>query len=302
MEQKNMDYADICDRLLRILHSVVEPTMNLNVDEYTMESHARGLATKYYNHAITIRVLSNYDKDKNVPYLPATTSAFSSIQVLTRAALETFLVFHHIFVAPDTLDEVRFRFSAYALAGCMERGTPIFYSEDYPIGEEGKAAWRFNNDLRQNSIFKSKDMKNQRRILSGKWRIAGWKDIAKRANLSEFISSSMYEYLCGYAHSGSLSVRQTQIIQNLGQQHSNIDSMLLLVDICCANMITNYCDLFPSVKPILLDQPQAEPFVNLWIRAGRNEEPTPELMRSPWRDSYAQYVDISSDLPKPDLE
>jgi hypothetical protein len=312
MDQDQLDYADICGRLLNILHSVLEPALNCNVNEYTMESYARGLATKYYNHALTILDLSSYDKAANIPYLPAATSAFSSIQVLTRAAFETFLVLYHIFVAPVNQKEMEFRFMAYALAGCMERATSIYgddcydseyYSEDYILYTDRKAALKFRQNLKQNSVFKTKDSKDQRNILNGKWHVSQWRHIARDAKLSDFISNRMYPYLCGYAHSGSLSVRQTQIIQNLGQQHSMIEAMLLLLCIYSANVIANYCDILPSVKSILLDQPQAESFVDFWIHQGRDEETAPELLRrSTWFDSFDNDIVDPSNFPKSDTE
>ncbi len=310
MEQKHLDYAANCNRLLDIMHGVLELAMDSDSGGYTMESYARGLAIKYYNHAVTIWVLSNHDKAANIAYLPAAATAFSSIEVLTRAAIETFLVFHHVFVAPSNQEELEFRFGAYALAGCLERAIAFYgegfydldlYGEDYIMYADRKAAQRFIRSLRQNSVLRNMQTKEQKRILSGRWRISHWSDIAKEAKLSEFISQKMYPYLCGYAHSGSLSVRQSQIIQNLGQQHSMNDTMLVLVNICTANMVVDYCGIFPSVRSVLSSQPQADTFVDLWVGAGRDKEPSAEFpIRSPW-DLYDQNMPAVSNA-QPDTK
>jgi len=82
---------------------------------------AEGLATKFFLHAASVLYLSRKVSILDFPSATLKDYDPASIDVLTRAAFETFLAFHYVFVAPETTNEQSYRYWAWRAAGLAER-------------------------------------------------------------------------------------------------------------------------------------------------------------------------------------
>ena len=205
----------------------------------------------------------------------------ASIDVLTRAAMEAFLVFHYVFYSPATGGEKDYRYWTYKAAGLVER-------QNLPDGilehakqkaEEKKILEETFAKLDLNSTYKALGATQKRRFIEGKewnlWRwnpeakkVLSWQEIASDAGFSVMLASYMYRHLSGHAHSSSLSVLQTQqaIVRNESEHliSASINTMKILV----ANMIHEYTELFPEGQPLLAES-GASTFVDTWIQIGQ---------------------------------
>lgn len=244
--------------------------------------YAHNLANRFIQYALTKLHLCN---DKNVETLPSwgdvKVSDPASIDVLTRAAMEAFLVFHCVFYSLATEDEKDYRYWTYKAAGLMERQNlpdGVFEHAKQKI-EERKTVETILAKLGSNPIYKALTPKQRTRFSEGKewnlWRwnrdskkVMSWQDIATDAGLSVILASYMYKHLSGHAHSGSLSVLQTQqaIVRNEADRliSPSINTMKILV----ANIIYEYIKLFPDAQPVLAKS-GASTFVDTWIRIGQ---------------------------------
>ena len=244
--------------------------------------YAHNLANRFIQYALTQLHLCN---DKNVETLPSLgdvrVSDPGSIDVLTRAAMEAFLVFHCVFYSPATEDEKDYRYWTYKAAGLIERQNlpdGVFEHAEQKV-EERKTLEEIIAKLGSNPIYEALTAKQKMRYIEGKgwnlWRrdrdpkrAMSWQDIATDAGLSVILASYMYKNLSGQAHSGSLSVLQTQqaIVRNEADRliSPSINTMKILV----ANMIYEYIKLFPEAQPVLAKS-GASTFVDTWIRIGQ---------------------------------
>jgi len=95
--------------------------------------------------------------------------------------------------------------------------------------------------------------------------------MAKEAYLDELHASTIYAYLCGYAHSGSLSVLQISDAKLREQQEKLFRIAVQNTMIATANMIFLYCDLFPNGKNALAKNPEATQIAREWRSIGRGK-------------------------------
>ena len=262
-----IDYENNCQRLTRILRAVLDIYKNRHLGN--KELYAHNLAHTFLNHVYAVLVLIEHEQKTNLPYLPVEISMLPSIQVLVRASFEAYLTFYHIFIDPQTIEQRNFRYLRYVYSGYFERGK-IELSDDIVIRDreiatkDREIASRLRRQLRANNIFQTLGSRQQEKILDGNWRLETWTDIGLKAGFSRQISIIFYKYLCGYAHSGSLSVRQSSQVLSKGQQFRSIDSLIVLLNICIAKMIEAYRVIFIETETCLSEEVKG--FITLWAR------------------------------------
>jgi hypothetical protein len=240
------------------------------------------LANKFISHALIMLHLLD---DTNVLVLPSSSfppikiifAASASIDVLTRASLEAFLVFHHVFYAPTTTEEKNYRYWSYKAAGIVEWQNGLENMSEYEQekAEEKKELNKLSERLKSNTVFQSLTDSQKKRILKGEWRWepgvknhVSWSNIASDAGFSKMLASPIYRYLSGSAHSSSTSIlRMDQALRNKEPEKlikPSIDTMNVLV----ANMIREYCALYPRAQDVLRES-GASSFVEVWGNVGR---------------------------------
>ena len=241
---------------------------------------AHNLANKFLGHALTILHLSRGTVIQDLPsFRKLNFPDSASIDVLARASFEAFLVFHFVFFAPTTADEKNFGHWCYQAAGIAERqNLPVSIREHVQqIAEEKELLGRLHTKLETNIIFQGITESQKRQVFEGKgrwkWRPScnkevSWRDIAIDAGFSEMLAFHIYKHLSGYAHSGSLSVLQmTQALENK-EPEKLIKPSINLMNILTANMIQEYCSLFPEAL-VILKESGASQFMETWVHIGR---------------------------------
>ncbi len=126
------NYVMLLDLLAKANYSVE----GLSISDTTERERlfiAHWLAHKFIGHALAVLNLSRGYKVEELPsFQPVNFTDSWSINVLTRAAMEAFLIFQYVFFAPTTTEEKEYRYWAYKAAGLAER-------KNFPTTtEEGK--------------------------------------------------------------------------------------------------------------------------------------------------------------------
>ena len=168
------NYVILLDLLAKANDSVKGSSIS-DVTERERLLDAHRLANKFIGHALTVLNLSRGYKVKELPsFQPVNFTDSWSIDVLTRAAMEAFLIFHYVFYAPTTIEEKDYRYLTYKVAGLAERqNLPESISEHkHQKTEEKKMLEKFRTTLESNAVFQSLTAKQQEKIFSGKgkWR------------------------------------------------------------------------------------------------------------------------------------
>lgn len=271
----------LIDILAQVI-SVVTPSSVTNPTVRERQTDAHMLANRFLQYAMTILHLSD---DRNSVNLPSFGDIRvldpASIDILARAAMEAFLVFHHIYYSPSTGDEGEFRYWTYKVIGLANRqgilkGT---FKHQKQKDEEKKRIEDIIGSLEANPIFKNLTQKQKEGIATDQqrdlWRwnsntkqILAWSAIAIDAELSKMMAQHIYSHLSGHAHSGSLSVLQTQQAVVRKEEEKLITPSLDVMKILTANMINEYTAVFKDAHD-KLSTTGAVKFVETWVEVGR---------------------------------
>ncbi|GAH48952.1 unnamed protein product, partial [marine sediment metagenome] len=196
--------------LLGLLRRVTSETKSLVASDNNRLTFATGLGLKFFRHSASIFYLSRGTIIKDFAVGEVNCIDFGSINAVARAVFEAFLTFHHVFAACQT-DQVRYlRYWSWLLSGLCERQKAPAPAPEYQekLEIERKDIKELHKKLGSNSEFIQLSKKQRANIMKGRWRLCSWKEMTRDAGLDEFHASTMYAYLCGYAHSDSLSVSQ----------------------------------------------------------------------------------------------
>lgn len=232
---------------------------------------AEGLAVKLFEHTASIGYLY---KDTLMPEINLRIFDLATLNVIARAIIENFLVFYYVFIEPQNKEEEDFRYMTYHLSGLIER-------QNYPIespqgkiilSNEKKVIDSIISKLEKNKYFLEMKKEDKNKLLNwGEWRFKGWSNIALSAGLNESNSKAFYKLLCGYSHSGSLSLQQIHQTVSKQDKIKLFNGTLSLLKIAIANMIISYCHYFPKALAFYMENIESKLLVKLWIDVGKTE-------------------------------
>lgn len=223
------------------------------------------LAIKLYRHLYSMRQLSS----GSTLFAQNLEHAFidhSSIQVLARAALETYLVFYYVF-ALDDLVESKFRHLTWKLGGLMDRQklTPITEAARTTKRTELSQVIELQTQIASQNFFSSFTEKQQKKILEGEWRIGkGWEQLATNAGFHTTYFRNIYTYLCGYSHSSYASALQIREAKELSSQRELSNSMFGVACMIAAHFAFTYSNLFSRAKDALDASPDLKSIARKW--------------------------------------
>lgn len=217
--------------------------------------YAEGLGHKVIRHIVSAWHL-------NSPYILqldgkqfAEEIDFASIAILTRSALETYLVFNYIFTNSDSDEEQRFRFQTWHLAGFLERANmPATTREHLDKAQyEKKETEKLRTELKDSPSFSKLTPNQQQQILKGDWRMRlPWHVLATKAGFSTDFFVQQYKFLSSYAHAGRLSVMQIQQANTLMKQKELSRSFVAILMILLAKFTADYLKVIPHYKGVKL--------------------------------------------------
>lgn len=261
-------------KLLDLLFKVVNANIGPLKDTDDRFLWAEDIVTKFFHHATSILYLSRETQVSDFPSAPLKFIDPASITVLARAALESFLTFHYVFISPGTAKEKNCRYWAWRAAGLTTRQSfPIQHIEEYKqqLSEEKKKVDELYTKLNSNSVFLQLSKDQKKKILKGEWRLKSWPDIAQSAGLAKDLATNkcIYSYLSEYAHSGSLSAAQVKQASLNKEQLRLIQFKMNYIPIVIANFIRGYCQLFPRAKATLTADAEGRKMVKGLIKVGQ---------------------------------
>ena len=284
IEQSKTKSKQAFVKLLDLLARVIDANKGYSVNDISDGKrlwYAHNLAFKFMDQAFTVLYLSHGTNVQDIPSFKFSFIDSASIDVLTRATMETFLVFHYVFFAPQTKGEKDYRYWAYKAAGITERQSiPIITEETRRTLDNDRLVLdKLRDKLKSNAVFQSLSTRQKRQIFEGKgkWKWApgvknhvSWHEIAIDAGFSVMLASHMYRHLSGHAHSSSLSVLQSQQVLINKEREQTIGASISTINIVAANLIREYCALFSLAQDVLSKDPEGNDIVEAWIDIGHD--------------------------------
>jgi len=263
-------------KMLETLIKVAEANKGTALGEDDRLLDAEGLFMKFIGHAASALYLF---RSTTLPSIKVTDRGIGffdpgSINVLGRAALESFLVFHYVFVEPRSDDEKDFRYYSWLHASYIDRQKFPSWSEEgkKQLNDEKKIIDDLKEKIKNNNVFNLFDnvKKEKWRIQwqKGQWKTKSWTDIGVAAGLSEILAKQYYGHLCVYAHSGCQSARQVGNAETAEIQKDLCLATMKLIMIAMANMIKAYCQMFEKSNDILQKDKDAKKNIDRWVHIG----------------------------------
>jgi hypothetical protein len=239
------------------------------------------LALKLYSHATTVYWLRAAATKAPVPYSMENGSSFhdfSSITVLTRVIMETYLNLFHVFFEPTTDDDFEYNHALWLLSGFIlrENYTPSDPLLQGRIPEERRRIDELKTRLQATKRFKALNSnpqnstlnKTQRAILRGAR--ASSKSSAKAAGFSGEMIEHLYSFQSSYVHADGLSGLQIQIADTSQDQIEFIETQMQVIMIFLSKMILDYANKFPESKAACDKDPAAYAQAQAWVDAGHH--------------------------------
>lgn len=272
------DYIKLLETLIKVAEA--NKGTALGADDRFLD--AEGLCKKFIGHAASALYLFGSTTLPSVKVTDRGISFFDlgSINVLGRAALEAFLVFHYVFAEPRSDNEKDFRYYLWRHASYIDRQKFPSRSEEVKkqlINEKKIVKERINN----NSVFKQFDEEKRNELLKkmekGEWRLQwqngqlkrkSWTSIGVSAGLSEILAKQFYGHLCTYAHSGCQSAQQVGNAETSENQKALCLATMKLIMIAMANMIKAYCQMFEKSNDVLQKDEDAKKVIDQWVHIG----------------------------------
>jgi len=272
MEPK--DYDDQLDTLIstfiKIGNSMAKKPNPLSDNSLL---YSEGLGRKVLHHAISIRHL--YKGVRLITNDGAFTPQidFASICILTRAALETYLAFNYIYIAPSNPKESYCKFLFWDLSGYIERSKYLPKSDDHQKlkDQEEQMILKLTDEIKNEPYFQNLTSKMQRLALNGKWRLdQTWSKLAVKSGFSETFFNQQYSFLCGYAHSGRVSVMQIMVTKELEKQWEMAQASIGVLMVVLAKTTYDYVNLIPGIKSHIDTSSEECNVITRWKTIGEN--------------------------------
>lgn len=284
--QEQDDYIKLLETLIKVVDS--NEGTALGRDNRLLE--AEGLCMKFIGHVSSALYLFG---STTLPSVKVTNRGISffdpgSINVLGRAALESFLVFHYVFIEPQSDDEKDFRYYSWVYASLLERQKFPSRSEEgkRQLTDEKKIIDALKEKIKNSSFLKQFDKKEKEKLFkkidkgdkevwrlqwqreNKQWQPQSWTNISMSAGLSKILAKQFYGYLCAYAHSGCQSVQQIGNALTADTQKAMCVATMKLVMIAMANMIKVHCQLFVKSEDVIQQDDIAKKLVGQWVHIG----------------------------------
>lgn len=262
-------------KLLDILFRIMLTNKGVKPGEGLRGLDAGSLVSKFFGHAISALYLH---KGINIPDLsiPMTNVLDpSSLDVLVRAALESFLVFYYIFIESSDKNESDLKYQAWELAGFYKRQEfPAKLEENIKkLNREREAIKELEEKIKSNLIYKSYSEKKKKnffkQLKKGFWRSKGWAEIAESAGFSKINAEVVYSFLCEHAHSGNISATQIWQSNSHSIRRNLMRPKIGHLNICTANMIKCCCSYFPRAREYYVNNYEEPNIVTLWLGIGQ---------------------------------
>lgn len=256
-----MQYEEEFETLLELMVRLVESTDGKEIppDEEWHE-YSNAFAVKLVHHLGTAYYIANGTnlvvKDKLHQYFD-----HSSFKVIIRSALEAYLAFYFIIVAPANNAEKKFRFNIWQLGGLLER------QKSAVITPEGKLKLLSEKPLvekvlayvKNDPLYKKLNDKQKEKARNGEWRLGrGWRKLAEIADINANYFEAVYRYLCGYAHSGHLSLFQIKQSETVESQSDHIKHVMGIGVMIMSHFCFAYSSLYAEAKEALEADEQAK--------------------------------------------
>jgi uncharacterized protein DUF5677 len=236
---KNEEYLLLLKALLAVGDVVKDYAPN--EDEIWLD--AEGLMAKFVQHVRSIYYLS---KSVKITEISANFYDAASINALSRVAIETYLVFHYIYIDPRDDEERECRHLCWKLASMLLL-EELFVQSHPNIKIPCKIKDEKNELLLKmmaNKYVEKLKTGQIKSLLRMKRAVPPYRKLGQVAGLSFIHRDLYYRYTNEHVHSGRHSAVQVHSADNAEGQKQLFQAAITHIRMCMACMVVDYANLF----------------------------------------------------------
>lgn len=263
-------------KLITVFYAIVESKRGTTLpanDKWLYDTEI--LAVKLYYHLSSILHLSFGTVVPGREDHKSTFFDHASMNVLARAALETYLTFFFIYGdSSSSIEERRFRHSVWKLSAPTDRQGFNVVSEAavQALAVEKQYIEKMLREIEENPVFLAMKETLRKKARKGEWRLGrGWADLAEIAGFAKQTFKTFYNYLCSYAHAGGLSGVQIRQAITKADQESLSNVSLHLGLLLMSHFLFSYTALFPETRSVLKGDEEGYALANKWFITWKEE-------------------------------
>lgn len=232
------------------------------------------LAKKLISHLLSTADLMEGTKPTlNNPAINVKFFDFHSINVLSRAALETYLTLNYILFDNKSKNERKLRYRIWEISGLSNRQRVKLQAHGVQglQKNELKQLRSLRRQVRKSKYYQSNvnpdalKKINNRSFKNIDWKpVGGWKGLAVIAKYKPDFFEDIYNHLSTSAHSDRSSATQ---VQNNPTKTTQIKMTGIAINSCLIVMalfLKNYSKQFPKVNNVIDDNPELKNLVTIW--------------------------------------
>lgn len=257
------DYSALLDLFIRLVNSQAGKEIKFG-DEWLND--AQTLSIKLFQHLVSMQTIAS---GSTIKQYNATTVSFvdhSSIKVIARAALETYLVFFYLYGSTDRAIS-KFRHKTWCLGGLIDRQSSHISTDEHRkvLISERRQIDELKCEIKESTQFQLYPLKHQTKLLEGKWRIGNdWSELGVQAGFHKKYFKNIYGYLCGYSHSSYISALQVGQAQSIKDQKMLAKTILDIGTVIMAHFAFSYSRAFNSANEVLSSNTDVKRIAEKW--------------------------------------
>jgi hypothetical protein len=219
-----LEFQEIIEALITICDRLHDAKVST---EY-WKQHLEILSAKFALHSSSLAVLFKGTPIKNLTdeKIAKKYPDMGSIFTLSRAQMESYLMFYYLNVQPKSFEEGELRYLLYEVSGLAHRQQYPASTPEY-ITKKEKERNELDGILgkiRANKFFQSLPENKQKQLLADKpARIMGWEKLIISSHLHTEFALNLWKLQSNYAHSEMVSAIQ---IKNYVYNRKDLDDML----------------------------------------------------------------------------
>lgn len=269
-----MSKANEYDELLHLVVELVEAQAGISIpSDHAWLNDTQVLSKKLFEHLLTLKMLTEPIDVTGDDGKLFSLVAHCSVNVLVRAAFETYLVLNFVY-GPDSRDEARFRHLCWRIGGLVDRQRLHTTLDKHKDVQEEELATLTNLKKQVEAAvqFGALPAKKRKLVLGGNWRAGrSWRDLAIMAGFHETYFQNTYGYLCGYAHSSYASAIQVRTADAISDQRRLAESMAQIGLVIMAHFSHFYPTVFPTSQPLVDSLAEKQKLAEKWYFTRDNQ-------------------------------
>jgi hypothetical protein len=171
----------------------------------------------------------------------------SSVAVIVRAAIESYLAFNYIFVNQDESLSI-YRHKLWRRAGLIDRSKILANTPESKnvLLLEAESIKKLYDDITRNPHYQKSNRDEKKEIEKGNWKPkGGWHAITNKTDIHQRYFSDIYNHLSGHSHASFISALQIRDAWNIEQQAMLAGAARQILCLVIFTLFIFLCKIFP---------------------------------------------------------